>query len=416
MTILLAALVTTGATGAAGAKTLEEILKEKGVITAEEYAEATKKSGPAYYQPGKGLSAETADGRYRAHVGGYAQFRYTYTDEDSQAADDSSAFSIRRFKLILQGNVFSKNLGYRYQGEMASGSTVTQDAFVNYTFAPPLTLQVGQYKPPQARQELTSAAGQLFAERSLANDTFNLGRDLGLRVSGEVGNKLLEYSLGVFNGNGPNTANPDNRHMVAGRLDFNPLCPYPMDEAGWPTDKPMVNLGGSFAWNKVGVNDIGNRFERDNDVMDVALDLDGSRYQGANGPANFTSDYGKDLSWLLWTANLNAAWKGASFAAEYYNLKTNPDQGDTWNADGYYVQAGYQVIPQKLELAARYSAIKSDDDNASASFDKAETQFGANYYFAKHSLKLQTDLTLVKDDLNDNQDDTIYRLQAQFYY
>jgi hypothetical protein len=143
--------------------------------------------------------------------------------------------------------------------------------------------------------------------------------------------------------------------MVTGRFDLNPLGEVKMDEAGWPSDKPLVNVGGSFAWNKVGANDVGSGFDRDNDVMDVALGLDGLTAPG------FNAAYGSDLAWLLWTANLNATWMGATFAAEYYDLNADPDLGDDWDADGLYVQVGYQVIPKKLELAARYSEIKSDD-------------------------------------------------------
>ncbi len=139
----------------------------------------------------------------------------------------------------------------------------------------PLIVQVGQFKPPQARQELTGAGKQLFPERSLANDTFNLGRDKGVQAAGSFADKLVAYRLGLFNGNGPNTSNADDNHMVAGRIDINPLGAYAMDEAGWTSDKPLVNLGGSFAWEKVGPNDVGTKFSTDNDVMDVALNLDG---------------------------------------------------------------------------------------------------------------------------------------------
>ena len=75
---------------------------------------------------------------------------------------------------------------------------------------------------------------------------------------------------------------------------------------------------------------------------------------------------------------------GASFAGEYYALNADPDLGSDWDADGYYLQAGYQVLPKQLELGVRYSAVKSTDANASATFDKHETQFGVNYYFAGH--------------------------------
>jgi len=405
--LMLAATVSFAGKGEA--KNLEEILKEKGVITAEEYEAAMKERNLVAYKPGKGLTAATADGNYKLQIGGYAQLIYRYTDYDSNAADDKSDFDIRRFKLQLQGNVYSKNFGYKFQGDISSGF-VTEDAYINYKFGAPLTVQVGQFKPPQARQELTGAGKQLFPERSLANDTFNLGRDQGIQAAGSCAAKLVEYRLGLFNGNGPNKGNPDNRHMVSGRLDLNPLGEVKFDEAGWTSDKPLVNVGGSFAWNKVGGNDVGSNFDKDNDVMEKALGLDKLT------AATFTAAYGSELTWLLWTANVNATWMGASLAAEYYDLNADPDRGDDWDADGYYVQAGYQVIPKTVEVAARYSAIKSDDANASAKFDQAQTQFGVNYYFDKHNLKLQADYTMVEDDLNKDKDDDIVRLQAQFYF
>lgn len=399
------------------ARSLEEILKDKGVITAEDYAEA-KKFSLVNYTPGKGLTATSADGKSSLNLGGYAQLIYRFTDFDARGSDSRSDFDIRRFKLSLRGTLFNPNFGYRFQGDISSGF-VTEDAFINYKFAEPLTVQVGQYKPAQARQELTSAAQQLFPERSLANDTFNLGRDQGIQAAGSFAGKLVDYRLGLFNGNGPNTGNTDDNHMLAGRIDLNPLGAYKMDEAGWTSDKPLVNLGGSFAWQKIETSDVGSGFDRDNDVMDVALNLDQTRFTTTttnNGTANFITDYGKDLTWQLWTANLNATWMGASFAGEYYSLNADPALGAEWDADGYYLQAGYQVIPQKLELGLRYSAIESTDTNASAKFDKNETQVGVNYYFAKHDLKLQSDMTLVEDNRDANRDDTVVRLQAQFYY
>jgi len=392
----------------ADAKSLEEILAEKGVITADEYA-ALKKSKTVSYKAGKGLFASTDDGKSTFQFGGWGQLIYRFTDLDDETKADKSDFDIRRFKLVVKGNLAGKNLGYKFQGDVSSGFR-TEDVFLFYKFGVPLTLQAGQFKPPQARQELTSAARQLFAERSLANDTFNLGRDQGLQASGSFADKLVEYRVGLFNGNGPNTGNPDNRHMIAGRLDINPMGAVKMDEAGWPADKPLVNIGASFAQKKVGASDVGTAFNRDNDVMDVALGLDGLT------ATSFETAYGKDLTWLLWTANLGAAWKGATLAAEYYALDADPSAGSKWDADGYYVQAGYQVIPKTLEFGLRYSEIKSDEANASAKFEKSETQIGANYYFAKHDIKLQADYTLTDDDLKADKDDRIARLQLQFYF
>ncbi len=394
----------------ADARSLEEILKEKGVITEEDYKEAIKKNDLAYYEPGKGITVQSRDGKYKAQVGGRLQARYTFEDFDQGGADDSSNFTIRRMKVWLQGNVFSKNLKYKWQHNFGGGNQVLEDAYVSYTFLEPLALTLGQYKPPQGRQELTSSGSQLFVDRSLANETFNLGYDIGTMASGQFADHLVEYSVGVFNGNGVNKSNRGNDHMVSGRIDFNPLGQFKMDEAAWAEEKLLLNIGASYAWEKMTAADAGGNIDTANDVLDVALNLDGLN------AATFAAAFGDELEWDVWTANLHAKWLGAAFAAEYYSLNAEPDFGSDWDADGYYVQAGYQVIPKTLELAVRYSEIESTDTGAAVQFDKSETQFGINYYLAKHNAKLQADYTTVGDDLNDNRDDNIFRLQAQVIF
>ena len=107
---------------------------------------------------------------------------------------------------------------------------------------------------------------------------------------------------------------------------------------------------------------------------------------------------------------------GLTFGSEYYTLNAEPTIGDDWDANGYYIQAGYQILPKQLEVAARYSAIESTDANASAKFDKTETAVGVNYYFDKHNLKLQADYALIADDLTDNNDENLFRVQAQVIF
>lgn len=407
--LLLMACLVTGAE----ARTLEEILKDKGVITAEDYAEASKTSNLAYYKPGKGMTMQTADGNYKAHIGGYAQLIYRFTDYDDSAKSNKSDFDIRRFKIQLKGNLVSKQFIYKFQGDVSSGFR-TEDVYLGYLYNQHLKLHVGQFKPAQARQELTSAAKQLFPERSLANDYFNLGRDQGLQLSGSCLSKVIEYRLGVNNGNGPNTSNPDDNHMWTGRLDVNPLGAFKRDETGFAVKKPLLNLGSSFSFNTVSGDDVGGDFNKDNDVLDKALNLDGL------DKATFTANYGDEMEVLVLTANAHFKWSVLTLAGEYYTMNADPDKGEDWDADGYYLQAGYQVLPDTLEVGVRYSAVDSDTATAtklvSAEFDKTETQLGVNYYFKKHLAKLQADLTFVNDDLKTNGDDTVFRLQAQFYY
>jgi phosphate-selective porin len=391
--------------GPGQAKTLEEILREKGVITEEDYKEAVKNNDMAFYKPGRGITVETRDGKFSANVGGRMQVRYTYTDVDDSSEDDESSFFIQRMKFWLQGNAFLKDLTYRFQYDFRSGNL--EDAYIGYKFAEPFKLTIGQMKPAQARQELNPSSKSLFVERSLANDTFNVGRDLGVQATGSFAEHLVEYRIGGFNGNGPNRNNGGDDHMVALRLDINPLGEVEMDESSFGDENLLLNIGGSFISSNF-VSAAADDVNNDNEVWEQVL--------GDPDDVLFAATFGDELEYELYTVNLHSRWRWATFGAEYYFLDAEPDEGGDFDADGYYIQGGYMIIPNTLELAARYSAIESDDDDAPEQFDEQQYQFGVNYYLAKHNAKLQADFTHINDDENDDADDNIVRLQAQLIF
>jgi len=86
------------------AKTLEDILKEKGVITEEDYKEVTK-SAPFDYTLGKGFTFTTPDEKFQLTLGGRLQFRYTFTDFDANNStkSDISQWNTQRIRMIAQG-------------------------------------------------------------------------------------------------------------------------------------------------------------------------------------------------------------------------------------------------------------------------------------------------------------------------
>lgn len=69
--VCLAGLVVLLMPGWSKAKTLGEILREKGVITSQEYAAAAKGNGQVRYQAGKGLTAVSADGNSSLRLRGW---------------------------------------------------------------------------------------------------------------------------------------------------------------------------------------------------------------------------------------------------------------------------------------------------------------------------------------------------------
>src|SRR6266511_4781 len=77
-----AALLVTAFIGqAASAKSLEDVLKEKGVISEADYKEVTKVK-PFDYKLGKGVTFTSNDEKFQLSIGGQMQLRYTLVDAD----------------------------------------------------------------------------------------------------------------------------------------------------------------------------------------------------------------------------------------------------------------------------------------------------------------------------------------------
>src|SRR6516225_7799107 len=113
----VAALATAVAVQSAGAKTLEDVLKEKGVITEADYNEVTK-SKPVDYTLGKGFTFTTPDEKFQLNFGGRMQFRYTFTDfqlTTPQTPNDFSQWDVKRIRLITQGYAYTKDLTYKLE-------------------------------------------------------------------------------------------------------------------------------------------------------------------------------------------------------------------------------------------------------------------------------------------------------------
>ena len=68
----------------AQAKDLEDVLKEKGVISEADLKEVTKKK-PYDYKPGKGFIFTSPDEKFQLNLGGQIQVQYEYDNYDDPA-------------------------------------------------------------------------------------------------------------------------------------------------------------------------------------------------------------------------------------------------------------------------------------------------------------------------------------------
>lgn len=235
---------------AGSAKTLEEVLKEKGVISEADFKEVTA-ARPVAYQPGKGFTFTSPDARFQLSLGGRGQFQYQYLDRDdvNGPAQEVSVWKIRRFKVYMGGYAFAKNLTYRVQVDLAkSGSAqMLDDAWINYRFVEEAQLQAGQFKMPFSRGELTSDGSLQFVDRANAVDAFKPSYDIGAMVQGKTAGGMLAYNAGVFNGTGQGGTRTTNSGAWAARLVFNPFGEMPYSEADLgTTQNPLLSLGAGY--------------------------------------------------------------------------------------------------------------------------------------------------------------------------
>ena len=169
---------------------------------------------------------------------GFVQGMYLANfDEDFKLTDNT--FRMRRVRMSVEGNL-AKGLTYKIQGDF-SRSPMLVDAFLKYKPCNEFAIQIGQFKTPFSIESPINPVNleifdygesvQKLVGYSDVCGVGSLGRDLGIMATGSLfpvetqnGDKfgIVDYSLGVFNGNGANQLDNNNRKDVVGRLEVHP--------------------------------------------------------------------------------------------------------------------------------------------------------------------------------------------------
>ena len=406
------------------AKTLEDVLKEKGVITEEDYKEVTK-AKPFDYQLGKGMTFTTQDEKFQLTLGGRMQFRYTFTDFDTinGTKTDISQWDAKRIRMIAQGYAYSKDMTYKLEFDPRAFATDTRkgliESYVNYKFIDEVQIKVGQMKTPFTRQELISDGALQFVDRSIVVDAFKPTYDIGAMLNGKIAGGLAYYYAGVFNGSGQTNLRSSNDNMFVARVVVNPLGDMPYSEADLDGSvKPLLSIGANYFMNTLNkTTPTGGAATLDNNISNYAAGGGwlGNGFASNKFAANDKIDvdsYGVDLAFK---------WMGLSLQGEYLLGEAESQRTAAkglLRAQGFYGQAGYMVIPKKLEVAFRYSYL---DQNRSVANDLKTEQIGAvSYYFNKHNMKLQGDVANIHTQSSANPtkptDDMQYRVQLQMIF
>jgi phosphate-selective porin OprO/OprP len=200
--------------------------------------------------------------------------------------------------------------------------------------------------------------------------------------AGSLGKGVFGYQVGVFGGGGQNTLRTDSHVMPVARLVWNAMGTMGNSETDLQDHQtPALSVGVDGFQNEVHKT-AANAF----DVL-VLNYLGPAGWVGRNIPA---FDTGEEIHVKSWEFEAQFKWHGLAMQGEYFQGRAEGDtSGVKVYAYGWYAQAGYFILPKKLDLAARYSFV---DYNRSLSNDGVSViNTAATWYFRANNLKLVVD-------------------------
>jgi phosphate-selective porin OprO/OprP len=406
---------------AASAMSLEDVLKEKGVITEADYKEVTKVK-LIDYRLGNGFTFTSRDEKFQLSLGARVQFRYTFTDKNN--GQDTSQWDVKRARTFWKGYAYTKNLTYTLEidaRQLASstGFKGLVEAWMNYKLIAEAQIKVGQFKVPWARQSITSDGALEFVDRSLAVDNMKPDYDIGAMLNGKIAKGLAYYYLGMFGGAGQTTLQNTNDNMLAARIVVNPFGDVAYSEGDLDDSrKPLLSVGVDYfrqtvtrtAFNSTtGASTFNTVAPYAGNWISPGLNQAAEPLRSTPGKFN-VNNYGVDTAFK---------WKGLFVQAEYMFGEAESQAliaNNLLRGRSFYAQAGYMIIPGKLETAFRYSYF---DPNRDVANNTQTEQIGAiSYYFEKHNLQLQADVGNIhtQTGVGAATDDMQYRVQAQIIF
>lgn len=366
------------------------------------------------FKPGVGAVFSSRDGKFELQLRMFGQILYQAEHRFNGATEkmeNVSALMVRRFRFIMAGHAFSKDIQYHLQASFAPRELGLGqgDANLGSRLHPPITnndnvvtlaplfnfylqfnqlrdlnVRVGQYKIAYNRERVVPVSDLQFVDRSLANQEFNYDRDIGIdfRSSDLFGlDKKLRYVAGVSTGKGHSANNlVDFGYVYLLRLEYLPLGNFDdyVQVDVLRTRTPKISLGAAYVF--------ANRARGNRGIIGHTFSDDGwANYHNA-------------------TADLVFKFRGLSVEAAGYLRKGSRQPGsfvdelgqsvrreDPRDGIGATAQAGYVVSGRvPLEVSGRYSAIGKLGDETQLQKGQ-ELGPAISYYFQAHLLKLQLD-------------------------
>ncbi len=322
---------------------------------------------------------------------GYGMLQYQGVDKEGA---HSNSFNLRLARFILDGKIGDFDWRAQIQGTNAKGpgepTVQLVDLYAEWVKHKEFKVRVGQFKRAftfenpthpvtQGWRGYADVINRLSGFGDRAGEKSSGGRDIGIQVSGDVfpnsnGRKLLHYQVGVYNGDGINRSDKDNRKDIIGGL--------------WVMPIKGVRIG-AFGW----TGSHGGMVTKDGDNESVPLNRYCLSAEYDKDEYTFRAEYIHSQGW-----GVEEAGKGGTTI--YYDL------GD--KADGWYVFGIVPLIKSKLHAKARYQTYRNakcwnsymvtgaDGKPKPIGGSVNQVECGLNYFFTKN-LELHLEYSRVND-------------------
>lgn len=173
---------------------------------------------------GEHFFLKSSDGNFQLMPVGYLNAQYQFNNGDGAPPD---TFAIRRARFGVQGN-YGKQLDYAFLFDTAASNGISvRDAYIDFKPWSVAQFQGGQFKVPFSQEVGTGDTNVEFLERSIVSvlypDAAGTFRAPGATFHGTMGDGILQYWTGIFNGKGIITNNTTDEPEVVGRLRIYPF-------------------------------------------------------------------------------------------------------------------------------------------------------------------------------------------------
>ena len=323
---------------------------------------------------------------------GYVMTQFQASDQEDK---ESNSFNIRMVRMALEGRLM-QDLYWKVQIQ-ANGNTSDLgssprmvDAFAEWQKYDAFKIKAGQFKRPfsfenpmhpitQGFMGYAQGISKLSGFSDRVGEHASNGRDIGVQIQGdflknEAGRNLVHYQIGVFNGQGTNQKDVDQRKDIIGGAWVMPIKGLRIGAFGWT---------GSYArkgtWTEVDAN--GNA-QKKSGVRSVSK----NRYA-------FSAEYAAN-DWTVRSEYIHSQGYGfekSMSSGKGTDCSINYAAGD--KADGFYALMIAPVVSKKLYAKARYDLYRP---RAEWSTSKTNYEIGANYWIGK-SIMIGAEYVRVND-------------------